>query len=84
MVRAAVTQSRAGGIDTLKVGPAPGNLPTVVKAIETAQHSQAMVDGGGGGLGLMIQLAANIVDQERFGEVLERMPCVRQPASQVQ
>ena len=50
-----------------------------MEAIETVQHSQAMIDGGGGGLGLMIQLAANIVDQERFGEVLETMPCVLQP-----
>ena len=40
-----------------------------MKATQTAQHNQAMVDGLGSGLGLFIELIANISEQRRFLDV---------------
>src|SRR5208283_5617232 len=60
------------------------NLMSVVEAIETAQHAQPMIDGGGRGLGVMIELAADIVEQARLVNLGERAACLVQPASQVQ
>ena len=40
-----------------------------MKATQTAQHTQAMVDGLGSGLGLFIELIANISEQRRFLDV---------------
>jgi hypothetical protein len=40
-----------------------------MEAIKTAQHAQTMIDGGWRGLRHMIELAADIVEQEGLVEL---------------
>jgi hypothetical protein len=60
------------------------NLSSVMEAIERAQYAQTMIDGLWCGLGHMIELAADIVEQTGFVEPGERVPSRVQPARQME
>jgi len=55
-----------------------------MEAIQTAQHAQTMVDGRRRGWGLMIELEANIVEQEGLIELGQSLLGLVEPARQVQ
>lgn len=48
----------------MKMGFASRNLASVVEAVEIVQHAETMIDGGRRGLGQLIELVADIVEQD--------------------
>src|SRR5215469_1833267 len=80
----AVAKRQACRTSALEVCLASRNLMSVMKAIQTAQHAQAVIDGLRRGFGLVIELAANIVEQEGLVELRQRVPCRPQPTCQVE
>ena len=70
-------------VDTLEMGMAPGNLLSDVESIQTANHGQTMVYGLGCGLGLLIQLMPNIVQQRGLGDFGKRLAPAVKPTSEV-
>jgi hypothetical protein len=51
---------------------AAGNLLSVVEAVQTTQHAQAMIYGLRRGFGLLIQLVTGIIEQGGFGDLRQR------------
>jgi hypothetical protein len=56
-----------------------------MEAIQRAEHAEAMVDGGGSGFGIFVELIADIVEQSGFihlkqspGRMLQAPPCEMQ------
>src|SRR5215469_10364656 len=68
----------------MKMGFAARNLASVVEMIETAQHGETMIDRGRRGLGQLIELVADIVEQERLIDLDEPVSREMEPAGQVQ
>ena len=56
----------------------------VVETVQTVRRSNAMVDGLGGRLGLMVQLEADIVEQLRLVELGQLNRCGGKPLCQIQ
>ncbi len=62
-VRLAVAERGSGLIEALEVELAGRNLLSVMKAVHTTQHAQAMIDGLRHRLGLLIQLVTGVIEQ---------------------
>ena len=56
-------------IEALEVVLAGRNLLSVMEAIQTTQHAQAMIYGLRRGFGLLIQLVTDIVEQGGFSDL---------------
>ena len=63
---------------------AAGISLSVVEAIQATNHGQAMIDGLRRGLGLLIQLMTDIVQQGGLGDPGQRPGRVLEPAGEVQ
>src|SRR6516225_767557 len=68
----------------MKMGFAARNLASVVEMIETAQHGETMIDSGRRGLGQLIELVADIVEQDRLIDLGQLVTLEVQPEGQVQ
>ena len=63
---------------------AAGDLLSEVESIQTTNHSQAMIYGLRSGLGLLVQLMADIVQQCGLRDFGKRLGLALKPASEVQ
>src|ERR1700680_1621114 len=68
----------------MEVGFAVRDLASVMEAIETVQHAETVIDGRGRGLGQLIELVADIFEQERLVDLGQRVSREVLPAGQVQ
>src|SRR6516162_7693551 len=84
VMRPAIAERRSRRIASMKMGLAARNLASVVETIERVQHAETVIDGGGRGLGQLIELVADIVEQERLIDLGEPVSREMQPARQVQ
>src|SRR6266849_6244643 len=83
-MRPAIAERRSRRIAAMKMGLAARNLASVVETIERVQHAETVIDGGGRGLGQLIELVADIVEQERLINLGEPVSREMQPAGQEQ
>ena len=64
---------------------AAGNLALVVETVEIAQGGQTVIDGLGGGLGVLVKLVTDIIEEGGFVQLGEgSRRGLRPPASEVQ
>jgi len=80
----AIAERATCRIDALEMGMARGNLLSVVESIQTTNHRQAVIDGRRCGLGLLVQLIPNIVQQRGLGDGGKDLRLALKPASEVQ
>jgi hypothetical protein len=62
------TKGRWSGVSRLLVRDFRGDLTPVVETVQTLSRGNAMIDGLWGGLGLLVQLEADVVEQLRVIE----------------
>jgi hypothetical protein len=77
----AIAERAPRRIDALEMGITGGNFPPVMESVQTMDHGQAMIYGLRRGLGLLVQLMPDVVQQRRFGdrgEGLERLKPARE------
>src|SRR5439155_4859663 len=58
------TERTPGSVSVLQITVLAGNLALVVETVEIAQGGQTVIDGLGGGLGDLVELVADIVEED--------------------
>jgi hypothetical protein len=68
-----VAEWRAPGAGAVKMRGAGRNLLAVMETIQAMQHRKAVIHGLRGGLGLLVELKANVIEEPGLGEFGKRM-----------
>ena len=84
VARPAVTERGSLSIAALEMHCADRDLPPSVEAITAPHRTQAMIHRLRCGLGILLELRTDIVDQRGFGDLGERLVVWFEPASEVQ
>ena len=83
-VGTAVAERAARRIGALEMGMAAGDLLSEVESIQATNHRQAMIYGLRSGLGLLVQLMADIVQQRGLGDFRKSLGPALKPTGEVQ
>jgi hypothetical protein len=79
-----VAERAARCIDALEMGITGGNFLPVVESVQTMDHGQAMIYGLRRGLGLLVQLMPDVVQQRGFGDRGKGLGASLKPTREVQ
>ena len=80
----ALAERAARRVGALEMGMAGGNLLSMMESVQTTNDGQAMIYGLRRGLGLLVQLMTNVVQQRGFGDRGKCLGASLKPTREVQ